>query len=60
MIEALKPDIDPKLKAIAEKLAEALKQADLAYRFAPNSYTFSALAAIHAAIKACRTEEEVA
>jgi hypothetical protein len=50
-------DINTKLTAIAAKLAEALKQAELAYRFAPSSYTFHALAAIHAAIKECSAEE---
>jgi hypothetical protein len=59
MTEARKLDIDLKLTAIAAKLAEALKQAKLAYQFAPGSYTFECMSAIHAAIKEC-SEEEVA
>jgi hypothetical protein len=53
-------DINTKLMAIAAKLAEALKQAKLACQFAPNSYTFACMSAIHAAIKAieeCSAEE---
>jgi hypothetical protein len=38
-------------------LAAALEQADLAYQFAPSSYTFHALAAIYAAIEECSAEE---